>query len=180
MKTKMKTKLLFFALLLVAFTACEMDSESNYSPNIQFTKFPVVINKSDTLLIKTTDTSNLLKLDTITVGDTVSFGMYFTGYINNLVSFSISQSADSVSRIILPSKLTLDSIFLSSSNYAQGNFLLKSKVVSIYFPFKYVAIKTSNEAKITFSVTSDANFESNSYKFELKTPIIENKTIGLQ
>jgi hypothetical protein len=81
---------------------------------------------------------------------------------------------------MLPSKLTLDSIFLSSSNYAQGNFLLKSKVVSVYFPFKYVALKTSNEGKITFSVTSDANFDNNTYKFELKTPIIKNRNTALK
>lgn len=178
----MKTKILFFAFVLVALAACNTESEVNYSPDILFNKLPVNISKSDTLNIRGTSDNNILLLDTISVGDTVSFKMLFTGHVNSLVSLSISQSADSISRIILPSKLGMDSIFTAESNYSTGDFIVKPKIVSIYLPFKYIALKSSKEGSLKFSITSDANFKQNSglntIRFELKTPI--KQTVAVQ
>lgn len=177
----MKTKILLFAIALVALASCNTDSEVNYSPDILFNKLPVNISKSDTLRIKGTSTNNLLLMDTINVGDTVSFKMLFTGYVNSLVSFSIVQSGDSISRIILPSKTGMDSIFTAASDYPRGNFILKPKIVSVYLPFKYIALKSSREGGLKFSITSDANFKNNmganNIQFELRTPIKNALTV---
>jgi hypothetical protein len=87
----------------------------------------------------------------------------------------MTQSGDSITEILLPSVTTMDSIFLSTSNYSKGIFNLKGKSNSLRFPFKYVAKKASAEAKITFSITSDANFEFNQTSLVLKTPILAKK-----
>jgi hypothetical protein len=175
----MKTRFfIILSFLSIVFTACNLTNESNYTPYMSFYKSPIV-NGTDTLGIYYTDESNVYRLDTITVGDTVSFQMYYNSYSNNLLSVYLTQSADSVSRIILPRKTVLDSIFLSTSDYSKGKFLMGGTSSSLYFPFKYVAEKASLEAGLTLSVVSDANFKdasgSNSVSIVLKTPIVAKK-----
>jgi len=174
MKTRLFILLGFFAIVL---TSCDLNGSTNTSPEILFVTNPF-INKSDTLNKYLTDESGVIRLDTIHVGDTVTFRMLFYGYTNNLSTCNIIQSDTSVTKILLPSKSTMDSVFISaSSNYAAGSFVIKNKISSLYFPFKYVAKKASNDAKISFYVTSDANFSSsssmgsNSTSFILRTPI---------
>ena len=117
-------------------------------------------------------------MDTIQVGDTVTFRMLLYGYANNLSVFNVIQSDTSATKIILPSAISLDSIFVSAgSDYSSGKFLFKNKISNLYFPFRYVAKKVTNDAKITFYLSSDATFDNssglgnNSTSFVLKTPI---------
>ncbi len=171
----MKTKIiLLLAIISIAFTACNLEGESNYVPEIFFAKFPTN-NLGDSLDIYYTDEAGSYRLDTITVGDTISFQMYITGYENNLTAFYLKESADSVTKIILPSKSSMDSIFLPTSNYNTGKFFMKGLSTSLYFPFKYVAKEPSNEAKIVFTAVSNSHFEesigTNTVSFTLKTPI---------
>lgn len=172
-----KLLLTLIALVTVIFSSCNLESESNFTPTIRFTKPPVVINKADTINIKLINPGDkpytVLCLDTISVGDTVSFGVLFNGFVNNITSFSMTQSADSISRILLPRKSSLDSVFTTSSNYSQGVFNLSKKTVSVYMPFRYVARKASLTSGIKFNVVSDANFSANYFTVELITPIKE-------
>ncbi|MFZ4724154.1 MAG: hypothetical protein ACOYMD_01765 [Paludibacter sp.] len=168
----MKTRFIFQLIMIsLIFSACNLNPESNYRPEIRFVQNPIA-NKTDTLNIYYTDNSGVFRLDTIQVGDTISFNIYVTGYSNHLKAFYITESTDSVSKIILPSTSSMDSIFLASSNYKEGKFLMKGTSTALYFPFQYIARKVSNEAKITFNVVSDANFEYNQNSFVLKTPIV--------
>jgi len=170
-KMPMKTPLfILLGLISLIFTSCDLNSESNSQPDIEFLQNPVA-NGTDTL-VATYQEAGIFLLDTLTVGDTVSFRIYITGYSNNLKEYYMIESADSVSEILLPSRSSMDSIFLSTSNYATGKFMMDGTSTALYMPFKYVARKASLEAKITFRVVSDANFENNSNSFVLKTPIV--------
>ena len=171
----MKTKILIFlGLIVVAFSACDLTGESNYRPDIQFVQNPIT-TKGDTLSIFYTDVSNTYRLDTIHVGDTINFKVYVNAYGNKLKGYYMAQSADSTTRILLPNKNTMDSIFSAASNYSLGTFLMKNDANTLYFPFQYVALKPSLETKLALSVTSDANFEYNQNSFILKTPIVARK-----
>ena len=178
----MKTRIyILLGIIAIAFSSCNISSTSNNTPEILFVTNPF-INKTDTLSKYYTDESGVYRMDTIQVGDTVTFRMLFYGYSNNLSSFNLSQSDTSATKILLPATISLDSIFVSAgSDYTNGKFLFKSKISSLYFPFRYVAKKVTNDAKITFYLSSDATFSNtsgfgnNSTSFELKTPIVLKK-----
>ena len=146
--------------------------------DILFVQNPVT-TKGDTLKLLYTDQADVYKLDTIQVGDTVNFRLFINAYSNKISSFFITQSADSVSQILLPSVNSMDSAFLSSSNYSQGKFYLKINANTLYFPFKYIAIKPSNEAKLILTVNSDASVEYNQRTIQLNTIIVARKTITI-
>lgn len=173
----MKTQLfILLALIAIAFSSCDINGSQNNSPEIIFVTRPFT-NKSDTLNSYLAD-DGVYHMDTIHVGDTVTFRMLFYGFTNNLTTCNIIQSDTSSTKIIFPSVNSLDSIFLSSaSNYSEGKFTFKNKISSLYFPFKYVARKASTTAKISFYISSDANFTStnslgsNSVNSSLVTPI---------
>jgi|ERR1035437_461033 hypothetical protein len=173
----MKTRLtILFCLVVIAFTSCNLNGSSNTTPSILFVTSPFV-SKTDSLNAILTD-DGTYRLDTINVGDTVTFRILLYGYSNNLTSFNINQSDTSSTKLLLPTVTSLDSVFLSAaSDYSKGKFIFKSKITSLYFPFKYVARKVTNDAKISFYLSSDANFDNtsslgnNSVSFILKTPI---------
>lgn len=169
----MKT-LIYYLLGLIVFvlSACDLTGESNYKPDIDFIQSPVV-NNSDTLSVYYTDQADVYRMDTIQVGDTVRFRLYITAFSNHLKAFYLTQSADSVSKVILPNTSSMDSIFLSTSKYSEGKFLMDGTASTLFFPFEYVARKASLEAKVIFSVVSDADFEYNQSTFILKTPIVQ-------
>ena len=158
-------------IIILSASSCDFTPETNYQPDIFFLQKPIS-NNDDTLSIYNTFEANTLSLDTLHVGDTVSFFMYLEGYTNNLTEFYLKLSADSAAGILLPNKASLDSIFLSTSNYNQGKFLFDLSSTELYFPFKYIAKKASLDAKLTFTVISDANFEYNQNYIILETPIL--------
>jgi len=173
----MKIKILaLIAFVVIALSACDLSGDSNATPSFMFYSAPFTTS-GDTLSMKYTDDSGVYKLDTISVGDTVVFQILMYGYNNNLTKFYLKQSSDTTSaRIILPTTTSLDSVFTSDSNYANGNFYFKSNITQSYFPFKYVAKSVTNDIKLTFYLESDANFGgtmsgSNSTTFVIKTPI---------
>jgi hypothetical protein len=171
----MKTPILFLiAFVTVLVSSCDLNSESNYTPNIFFIQHPVN-QQGDSLGSYYTDKSGVFLMDTIAVGDTVLFFLYLEAYANQLTGFFLNQSADSVSRIILPDKTSMDTIFTANSDYKAGKFLMDGTMSNLRFPFRYIATKASKEAKLEFIVVSNAKFDggfaSNSNGFQLKTPI---------
>ena len=169
----------FIILLLVCcvFSACDLTGSSNNTPQISFVKY-IQLNTKDSLIAKYTDEAGVYLLDTINVGDTVTFRILLNGFSNNLTSYYITRSDTVSSKLILPGKNSLDSVFNSSSSkYATGKFIFKSSILNLYFPFKYIATKETTDARISFSLSSDASFDggtfigSNSVNFVLKTPI---------
>ena len=164
-----------FFVLGVALVGCSLDGDSNQTPQVALADYPR-LQSGDSLNVMTTDEYNVFSLDTVQVGDTVSFVLYMLSYSNDLTGFYLTQSADSSAVIILPETTSMDSVFLSHSDYAKGQFFMQTGFNSMYFPFKYVAKKVNKETTIGFRVVSDAVFEntltgSNSSSFELITPI---------
>lgn len=157
-----------------------MTGETNYTPHISISSRlrvfkPDLLNRIDTLDIYNTTVAGELLLDTISVGDTVEIPITLDGITNNITALYLVQSADSLTSVILPAKSSLDALFSASSNYAQGKFISNLSFTSLYFPFRYIARKPSNVAKLSFSVVSDAVFKdlsgSNTNSFVLRTPI---------
>lgn len=172
----MKARLfLLLGIFTIAFSSCNLNGESNFQPRIFFVQNPV-LNGKDTLDIQLTD-EGVYRLDTIQVGDTITFRMLIDGVANKLLNYTMTQSADSAAKFILPSVSSMDSIFLPTSDYKKGIFNLKGTSTSLFFPFRYVARKASKDAKITFYVVSDANFEYNQSSFVLKTPVVAPDTL---
>jgi len=175
----MKTQLfLLLGLITIVFSSCNVTGSSANTPQI-IIAIPSS-NRVDSLNTYLTDASGVYRMDTINVGDTVTFRMVFYGYSNNILSCNVIQSDTSSTKIILPTVSSLDSIFSSSSsNYSAGKFIAKSKISSIYLPFRYIAKKVSKDAQLSVSVSSDATFTdaqgSNSSSFVLKTPIRAKK-----
>jgi len=171
----MKTRIsLFLILTITILTGCDLNTVSNYKPEILFVQNPIV-SHGDTLNILYTDQAGVYKLDTIEVGDTVNFRIFINAYSNKINSFNITQSADSVTKVILPSRSSLDSVFLSSSNYEQGKFYFKIPANTLYFPFRYIALKPSKQAFLTLSVISNATTEFAQTTIQLNTVITQNK-----
>lgn len=172
-------KRIFFVLILAALSllsACTLESSSNYSPTIRLINLPRS-STGDTLKLRYSSAYNDLLLDTIRVGDTVTFQLELHAYSNNLTRFELIQSSDSISRLLLPRNSALDSIFMPSSNYKTGKFIFREKIKLVYFTFNYLARKPSNEGKFTIAITSDAVFDenfngSNQAVVHIKTPIL--------
>lgn len=168
----------YFVLMTLAmgviFSSCELDGGSNYTPTIQLGTY-ITNQLGDTLKLKQTDEINTLLLDTIYVGDTIKFSMVYNSFANNLVSISIKQSADSLTRIKYAPVDSLNMVFGSKSEYNKGNFVIEKKASIVFLPFKYVAMGKGNEAKLSILVRSDAIFDnfngSNTAEIIFKTPI---------
>lgn len=174
MKTRFITLISVGIITLLAFLACNIDGESNYTPTISFYANPVVKN-GDTLNIRYTDEASVYQLDTIAVGDTVSFVMFMDGFANGLTAFYLNKVDDGKAQLVLPRTTALDSVFLPTSSYETGKFFMDGSSTALFFPFQYVAVAPTNDTRITFTVVSDANFKnslgSNIASFSLKTPI---------
>ena len=176
----MKTKFLFLlCFVAVLFAACNLDSESNYTPAILIGPF---IHNGDTL--KFYPYSSVLK-DTISVGDTVFITVYVSGQTSNLINLSITESQDGFTKIIFPPVDSLiifpertpkESIFALDSNHKNGNFKFSGELIYLEFVLKYIAQKASNEAFLRVSVTSDAKPDYNLSSFKVITPIKEAAT----
>lgn len=166
------------AVILFLFSSCSLDGESNYTPEISLISAPKN-QKGDSLRIFYTANSGEYLMDTMQVGDTVSFAVVVNAYTNNVNAFYLTQSADSVTRIRTANKESLDSVFQATSDYKTGKYYCKPGISAFVFPFKYIARSVSKTAAIGFMVTSDAKFESgfggsNSTSFIIKTPIKTN------
>ncbi|MPM85081.1 hypothetical protein SDC9_132158 [bioreactor metagenome] len=171
----MKTRILSLLLLvMVAFTACDLSNESNYTPGIFFLQNPLK-NNQDTLKSYYTDIPGTFVMDTIHVGDTVKFFLFMDAYTNKLQTFYLNHAPDSVARIILPDPASMDTIFTDNSDYAKGKFYMNGISSYLFFPFQYVAKRSSMDARLEFTVVSDAVFDSgfgsNTSSLTLKTPI---------
>jgi len=171
----MKTRFFIFLVLsTLIFSSCDLNNESNNTPDIYFYSDPIV-NGTKTLSKYLAD-YGILKLDTIQVGDTVSFQMYFYAYSNNITSINITQSTDSLTQLVFPK----DSVyFLPTSDFEKGKLLATGTYSDLIIPFKYIAKKAALNAYLTFSVVSDAKFKDlsgeNSRTVILKTPIVAAK-----
>jgi hypothetical protein len=169
--------IIVISILSLFLVSCDLGTEVSYTPEIQLTDYPILNDKS--LNCWLTDVKGTLKLDTISVGDTVQFKVAFQSFENNIKSIYINPSDTSVAEIILPEKESMDSIFSTLSDYKAGKFLVSNNIQTLYFPFQYKAKKVGLNEKITILVESDAVFKvfkgTNTNSLIIKTPIVLSK-----
>lgn len=174
--------ILLIILFTIFFSSCNLNSSSNSTPQILMVTQPQ-LNSKDSIFTYITDMASVYQLDSINVGDTVTFRILLNGITNHLISYYITLSDTTSTKLLLPKKNSLDSVFNSSlSNYSIGKFIFKSDIINLYFPFKYVAIKQSIDSRITFTLVSDASFDggtlnNNSVSLVIRTPIRKPKLI---
>jgi hypothetical protein len=154
-------KLKSIIILIISTFALSSCLEGSYSSTPELYLGRPVIIGGDSLYLSYTDEG--LRLDSISVGDTVQFYTAMSGFSNNLTAFYLKLSNDSTAKVILPRKSSMDSIFVAGSNYDEGTFLFAESVNELLFPFKYVALKKSENTQIKLTVVSDAKFENSSY-----------------
>lgn len=172
----MKFKLLATVFVAVALlSSCLDKNESAATPYIQMANYPVTTG-GDSLNVFYTENSATWLMDTVSVGDTVKFSTLLVGWDNNLTSFNMSTSIDSVAKLILPPADSLNIVFGADSDYAAGKYIFVKQVNLLMFSFRYVALKPSKDAAIYMSLTSDAKFDmpgANTTVRSIKTPIKE-------
>ena len=173
----MKTKyILFISLLSAIFFACE--APTSYStPGFRFSG--VVNSITGDSLSAYDEGLNVLRMDTIKVGDVISFNLILDGgTYNNLTSFSLTLSDTTSTMLLLPETSLLDNVFSSSlSDYKNNKFVFKSVMPNLYFPFQYIALKANASPTLKFEVTNDAKYPknstgSNTASLLIKTPIV--------
>lgn len=169
--------LLFVIATATILQSCDIEGSENYTPIIELAEY-ITNQKNQILTFRSTTEPGTVLLDTIYIGDTIRFSFYYNGFANNITSISLKQSADSLTRIELPPTDSLDNFFSAESDYQRGYFVLNQKATFVHFPFMYIPRVKSNEAKLTVTVTSDAQSDgfsgvSNQSEVVFKTPIKE-------
>ena len=178
MKT-MNKKVLFSLLsgIFVLFTlsSCLIGgSEIHSTPEIIYaspiTRHSTDSIPADTLLIKVTEDGYVL--DTLQVGDTALFDLLFSTGYNNMQRITISHDT-ACSQIHYYHRNQLDSIFLPSSDYERGEFLLDQGVMAVRMQVGYIATQPKENPKLKIQLESDSQYSPG--KRTITTPIIPKK-----
>ena len=170
-----KQFILTLGLVALAMTnvSCDLDSESNHTPDI-IPFIPYVINDTDTLKF-TYDKDYDLFLDTICMGDTVQFAFQFGGYYNNITRIEVD-CEEAYGRIINLPADTLNQVFdANPSDYDDGEYVMSGEYVSVILPFQYYPTQVGDKGEIEIYVESDADFDANKRVLEFSIPVIAAK-----
>ncbi len=162
-------KMIYSLLILFGFvlTGCDNEPIENF-PFISLPYGTVYKDPEQPLNIYSINGQSVL--DTITVGDTITFITYISGVHNNLVELQIYSSDSNCIKFIWPEKAKLNSLFLSTSDYEKGIFKMDGTHSGLYFIFDYIALAESNDATIFFKAVSNAT-KTHTFVERLKTPI---------
>ena len=163
-------KALYFILLVVVFglitTSCRLTGDAESTPNIYIRAMHIV--GEDTTYLKFSGNT----LDTIRVGDTITFQTDVYSQYNNLLQYSITSSREkSVEFIWSEIDENSGTLFTPESDYDKGLFVMSGTFPHLYFPFKYVAKEDESDLKLTLLVLNDASQDYNSTSITIVTPI---------
>ncbi len=150
-----------FAVLL--FTSCLDKTQSHYTPTITTSFF--IRNNTDTLSVKSSDDGYVL--DSIVVGDTISFSAVYDALGNNLLSAHASWDTAYV-HLYIKDLSNVRGIMTSSSDSAACYIALPVGYQAVSIPYAFV-VKKSGKPKLTFTAESDSKFSP--YEITLVTPI---------
>ena len=159
---------ILFGLISLALFSCKLDGVSESTPGFYLVKIMHIAGNDTTHLNFQGNT-----LDTISVGDTITFQSVVYSQYNKLLQYNITSSREKSVEFLWGEKEHLDSIFTSSSDYDKGLFVMDGTFSELYFPFKYVAKEAEKDLKLTFSVLNDASSNYNSTTVTIVTPIKE-------
>ncbi len=159
-------KLFPILALSVTLVSCLEIGDSHYTPTIGST--PIVRNTTDTLLVYR-EADGTSRLDTISVGDTIRFAVYYDALGNALLAARVTWDSIYADLTVTPSD-SVKTILLPTSEPENGVFYVTTnpKMRWISLPMEYVAIK-AGVPTIVFTAESDSKFSPAEIK--LKTPI---------
>ncbi len=141
-------------LLLAALLSSCLDTQSHYTPEVSLSAF--ITSSNDTLLYYFDDMSQLFYVDSLIVGDTVTFAVGYASLGNNLVSTHLSWDTAYVK---LWSTFTSEmlGILLNTSDTAALNLYLPTGYNYVGLPI-WLVPKKAGETKLTFTATSDSKY----------------------
>ena len=154
-------RLLSMLLVGVGFAACSLNLPSDYTPRLGAANFLSYNGaKVDTLSAIVVD--GVYRLDTIALGDTVSFMALMDSYTNSLVSFTMQADTTLLHYVFITDSIqrALD----NSSRPEEGVLYFKSGYNGAAFPIVYVPQKTGTP-KVTLTVESDSKFPTQTLTF---------------
>lgn len=151
--------LLFAAMMLLPGCKSLFESNENYTPSVIIT--PFITSSGDTLTYHYNYTDKKYNSDTITLGDTIRFGVVFQSFANNLVESNINWEESNLSL-----SYSTDSIYPALKNYTAENklhFYYKGEAEGggyngVGLVITMVPIK-AGKSEMTFFVQSDASSE---------------------
>ena len=163
MKTPHFILLAVFGLIMAS---CRLTGDAESTPEI-YLKAMRIAGKDTTYLHFMGNV-----LDTIRVGDTITFRTDVYSQYNNLLQYKITSSREkSVEFIWSDIDESLGTLFTSETDYDKGLFVMPGTFSHLYFPFKYIAKEDEKNLTITFSILNDASRNYNSISTTIVTPI---------
>ncbi len=166
-------KLYHFILAVIIsciFISCNLHGDSEATPALNLKALHVVGNDSTELKFY-----NGNVMDTIYVGDTITFLTVVYNQFNNLLEYRITSSREKSVEFIWSDKNSMDSVFTAASDYDKGLFVMDGTFPTLYFPFKYIAKEAENDLKLTFHIVNDASRDYNTTTITIVTPIKEKE-----
>ena len=165
-------KYAFFVLLILFVFACRPTAPiEETSPKFNFPTDSVFTAQHDTLRIRGNFRDGF-RMDSIAAGDTAWFHIEIDGVFHALTEITVSLSDNSVAELLLfPDQEYINSTFLSSSDFANGQFLVAANQRRIPFKFGYHAIQFSRNSRLTLTAHSEAPDNYNTNNFSLLLPI---------
>lgn len=169
MKKNFLFSLLGGFLMAITMGACSWENESHTTPTITY-QSPILRNSADTLLITVTEDGYVL--DTLQVGDTALFDVFFYTGLNNMQSIRIKHDSTHA-ELHYYFRNQLDSIVLPSSDFERGEFFIEQGTMGLRMQVGYIATAPTPNAKLQFYVESDSKYSPG--KRTIITPIVPKK-----
>lgn len=163
-----KSQFFLLAFAAISLLSCDLNnSETNYTPQIFCGT--ILLNHTDTLLYSYNTPSSKYLLDTVMVGDTVTFELGFYSYANNLEQVAVTCDNEYAS-ITLRLDSIVTSVLTSESNVAEGLLYFPVGYNYVSFNMDYVTKAVSKTTELTLQVASDSKYSPTS--IAIITPIV--------
>mgnify|MGYP006864371618 FL=1 len=164
-------QLLVFFCVLIAFSSCNWNTEPQYSPEIYGSHFYVnpvfegdsLVSAKDTLSLSYDSEDGTYDLDTVYVGDTITFASVFYSVNSNLVSVNIDWDSTKMNMwYTLPN--SVEKVLTSQTNLEDGDLYFVPGYNRLSFPISFTPLVKGG---MTFSLTveSDSEFPETSVLF---------------
>lgn len=163
-------RLLSFIAVVSLLWACKPSAKvEETAPKFYFPTDTVLTAYRDTLRLSG-DIKNGFKLDSIAAGDTATFHLEIDGVFHPLTEVWLSLSDPEAAELLYTDTVYMNSMFLPSSDYAGGKFILSQKQTRIPFTFQYHAKKADKRVGVTITAFSEASEANKSGQIQLQTP----------
>jgi len=156
---------ILLSLLSLVFVSCDLNPKSESTPHFDLRAMHIVDGDTTFLNFR----GNVM--DTIFVGDTITFQTVMYSQFNNLLQYQIVSSREKSIEFQWVDKAALDSLFSSKSDYDKGLFIVQGNFSRLHFPFKYIAKEDEKDLKLTFTILNDASQNYSTTIMTIVTPI---------